>query len=170
MKKIFKIGCTIVLLMVMLVERLSVEAYAFSDSAKAKLPNTTYYVQSNVWQSTTHWRATHSYKVSAKLYRGKALDEIATASTIKTTWSGSATGVAISISGTYGVATGGGSISTTGNKGFSGSWENTNTWISDISGTFKISGLPLYGTLSNTAFAVKDGVKATATAECFRVY
>lgn len=140
----------------------SVVAFAYSDSAKAKLPNTTYYVQSNVWQSNTYFWQTHSFRVSAKLYKTSACKTTLKASSIKTSWSFSPTGVGVSCKGV--------SAGSTNSKGFSGSWTNKNAWISDMSGTFKISGVPLYSSFSNTALAIKSGVKATATADCFRFY
>lgn len=137
--------------------------FAYSDSTKANLPNTSYYVQSNVWQSTTTqaWQ-TNSFKVSAKLYGQVACVTTKNASTIKTSWSFSPSGVGVSCKGV--------SAGTASGKGFSGYWQNTNTWISDMSGTFSISGVPLYSSFTNTATAIKDGVKATATADCFRFW
>lgn len=137
-------------------------ASAYSDSVKANLPNTSYYVQSNVWQSATAFYETHSFMVSAKLYTSSACTTTAKASSIKTSWAFSPTGVGVSCKAV--------SAGTTNSNGFSGSWTNTNAWISDMSGTFKISGAPLYSSFTNTALAVKDGVKATATADCFRFY
>ena len=160
-KKIF----SLIMAIFMVATAFSSNVYAFDDSVSAQLKGTNYYVQSNVWMSTTHWRWTHSYKVSAKLYKDKSLKETANANTIKSTWNFKATGIGVSLSGEYGGVSAGAA-----KNGFSGSWENNNTWISDMSGTFKISGFPICGTLSNTAFAIKNGAKAQATAECFRVY
>lgn len=140
----------------------SVNAKAYSDSEKAKLPGTNYHVQSNVWQSNTYFWETHSFKTSAKLYTSSSCTTTTKAKTIKTSFAFAPTGVGISCKG---VSTG-----NVSGKGFSGSWENSNAWISDMSGTFKISGVPLYSTFQNSAFALKDGVKATAVAECFRFY
>ena len=140
----------------------NVNAYAYSDTEKAKLPKTKFYVQSNVWQSNTYFWQTHNFKVSAKLYKGSGCKKTAKAKTIKTTYS-------LSVSG-LGVSVGGVSAGTADGAGFSGSWKNTNAWISDMSGTFKIKGIPLYSNFSNSAFALKDGVKATASASCFRFY
>ena len=137
-------------------------ASAYSDTAKANLPNTSYYVQSNVWQSNTYFWESHSFKVSAKLYTSSACSTTAKASTIKTSWAFTPSGIGVSCKAV--------SAGTTNSNGFSGSWTNTNAWISDMSGTFKISGAPLYSSFTNTAFVMKSGVKATATADCFRFY
>lgn len=138
-------------------------SFAYNASSQAKLPNTNYYVQSNVWQSFTWFFQTHSFAVSAKLFKGAPSNGVRqSADRIKTTWSFSPTGIGVSVKGvSAGIPSG---------AGFSGSWENTNAWISDISGTFKISGVPLYSNFSNTAFALKSGVKATTSANCFRFY
>jgi len=137
----------------------SMPVFAYSSSSTVSLPGGSYKVQANVWQSNTYFWQNHSFAVSAKLYTKSGATTKAT--TIKTTWSFSATGVGLSISGVSG-ATGGGN--------FSGSWTNSNAWISDMSGSFKIGGAPLYSNFNNTAFALKSGVKAQATASCFRFY
>lgn len=134
-------------------------AAAYSKSAVAKLPNSNYKVQSNVWQSNHYFFQTHQWAVSAKLYTNEGAR--ATAQRIKTTYSFKATGIGVSASGVSG-NTGGGT--------FSGSWENRNSWISDMSGTFKLGGLPLYSNFSNDAFALRQGIKATASASVFRFY
>ena len=162
--KLQKILKRIVVLLVVVVCLISNSStvHAFSSTQKTKLPNTTYYLQSNVWQSNTLWWSAHEFKVSAKLYTSSECTTIAKASTIKTTWTYTPYGVAVSTPYfSAGIPTG---------NGFTGSWTNTNAWISDMSGTYKNAGGVIYSTLSNSAMAVKDGVKATVMAECLRLY
>ncbi len=130
------------------------------DSGTAQLPKTNYYVQSNVYQSGVAFYKTHEFVVSAKLYEYNG--SIKTAKWIKTEWNFTVTGL--------GVSCGNLSVGSISGNGFHGSWENNNAWISDMSGTFKIKGLPLRSTLSNTATALCDGVKASTTAEVSRWY
>lgn len=138
-------------------------AFAYSDSSEAKLPGTNWHLQSNVWQSNTYFWQTHSFMVSAKLFNGPVKNGIRlNAERISTSWSFKATGICVSVGNV--------SAGTPSGASFSGSWTNWNTWISDMSGTFKISGLPLYSNFTNTAFAIKSGTKATTTASCFRLY
>lgn len=138
------------------------ETYAFSDSCKARLGQTTYYVQSNVWQSNTGFMWTHSYKVSAKLYANSSCSTTTKASVIKTSYQFTPAGLGVSAKNV--------SFATCIGNGFSGNYTVKNSWISDVAGTFKISGFPLYSSFTNTAYALKSGVKATATADCFRIY
>lgn len=135
---------------------------AYSDSNKANLPGTKNYIQSNVWQSFTAFYQTHSFKVSAKCFTSKECKKQTKAKTIKTSFSFVPTGIGVSCTGV--------SVGNISGNGFSGSYENTNASISDISGTFKIKGAPLYSTFSNSAYALKDGVKAITVAEVFRFY
>lgn len=132
---------------------------AYSKSSEANLPNSNWKIQSNVWQSATPFYGTHEWAVSAKMFTKSGTR--VNAERIKTTYNFNATGIGVSVSGVSG-STGGGR--------FSGSWENGNAWISDVSGTFKLGGAPLYSNFSNEAFALKSGVKASTSATVFRVY
>lgn len=158
LKKLF--GMSLACVLCVLAFNESIRAY--SDSNKANLPGTKNYIQSNVWQSFTAFYETHSFKVSAKCFTSKECNKQTKAKTIRTSFSFVATGVGVSC---YGVSAG-----NVSGKGFSGSYENSNASISDISGTFKVKGAPLYSTFSNSAYALKDGVKAISVAEVFRFY
>lgn len=158
LKKLVGISLVGVLCVLSLSQKIS----AYSDSNKANLPGTKNYIQSNVWQSFTAFYQTHSFKVSAKCFSSKECTKQTKAKTIRTSFSFVPTGIGVSC---YGVSAG----NISGN-GFSGSFENSNASISDIGGTFKIKGAPLYSTFSNSAYALKDGVKAITVAEVFRFY
>lgn len=157
LKKLLSVGAVATLLL----SNSAVNAFAYSDSASANLPNSSWKVQSNVWQSNTAFYQTHSFAVSAKLLN-KSTNKAVNAERIKTTYSFGATGVGVSVKGVSS-----GSMS---GSSFSGSWENKNAWISDMSGTFKLGGAPLWSSFNNSAFALKSGVKATSNASVFRFY
>lgn len=162
MEKIWKSKKILSIMIVCLISvSASLPAFAYSSSSEANLPNSNWKIQSNVWQSGRGVFWTQRFVVSAKLLN-RHTDDPVMADRIRTTWLFSATGIGVSIRN---VSTGNMCGST-----FSGYWENTNSWISDMSGTFRLSGLPLWSTFNNTAFALKSGVKATTSTSVFRFY
>jgi hypothetical protein len=134
-------------------------ASAYSDSVTdsiSGLPGNE--IQSNIWMSNTYFYQTQRYQVSAKFlgYNPPNADRIKTAWTIK------ANGLGVSIGGVSGGTASGNTLS--------GTWTNYNNWISDYSGSYNISGVPISGSGNNTASFLAKGVKQGATASIFRFY
>jgi hypothetical protein len=134
-------------------------ASAYSDSVTdsiSQLPGND--IQSNIWMSATAFYDTQRYQVSAKFLGYNPPN----ADWIKTAWSIKANGLGVSIGGVSGGTASGNELS--------GTWTNTNNWISDYSGSYNISGIPISGSGNNTASFLARGVKQGATASIFRWY
>jgi hypothetical protein len=134
-------------------------ASAYSDSVTSnisQLPGNS--IQSNIWMSSTAFYNTQQYQVSAKFLGTNPPN----ADWVKTAWTIKANGLGVSIGGVSG--------GTANENTLSGTWTNTNTWISDYSGSYTISGVPISGSGSNTASFLARGVKKGATASVFRWY
>lgn len=131
---------------------------AHSDTTTHKLPSVPgHSIQSNCWFSHV-WNSysAQEFKVSAKLLGAKAPQQI------KTAWNFTATGLGVSVSG-VGACLGGNTY---------GSYiVNTKKQkVASHSGSFKLSGVPLWGNLSNTASVIVGGASGSASASCSRVY
>ncbi|KGX89839.1 hypothetical protein N781_08970 [Pontibacillus halophilus JSM 076056 = DSM 19796] len=134
-------------------------AFAYSDSNSAGVPGlSSHEIESNVWISTGAYFQTQSYQVSAK-FLGQNPDY---GDWVKTAWDISASGLGVSIGGVSG--------GTASGNHLTGTWTNNDTWISDYSGTYNISGVPYKGTATNTASVFVDGTKASSTASTTRLY
>ncbi|KSU60350.1 hypothetical protein AS034_16025 [[Bacillus] enclensis] len=115
-------------------------------------------IQSNIWMSATAFYQTQRYQVSAKFLGYNPPN----ADWVKTAWNIKANGLGVSIGGVSGGTASGNELS--------GTWTNYNNWISDYSGSYNISGVPISGSGNNTANFLALGVKDSATASIFRWY
>ncbi|MEW3994906.1 hypothetical protein [Bacillus altitudinis] len=132
---------------------------AYSDSSKESIPQLKgNSIQSNAWMSNTNFLQKQSFKVSAKFLGNNPPK----ANWVKTSYNIEANGIGVSLKGASAGSTSGNSLS--------GTWTNKNAWISDIAGSYKISGAPLTGSLNNTASFLARGVKRSTTASIFRLY
>ncbi|MGP7818813.1 hypothetical protein [Niallia sp. 01092] len=134
-------------------------ASAYSDQTTVPIPELSgNSIQSNAWMSNTAFYQKQSYQVSAKFlgYNPPNADWVKTAWTIK------ANGLGVSIGGVSG--------GTANDNTLTGTWTNYNTWISDYSGSYSISGVPISGGADNTASFLARGVKRSASASIFRWY
>lgn len=134
-------------------------ASAYSDSVTEDIPQLKgNSIQSNAWMSTGAFYQTQSYQVSAKFLGNNPPN----ADWVKTAWTIKANGLGVSIGGVSGGTTSGNTLT--------GTWTNNNTWISDYSGSYNISGIPISGGADNTASFLAQGVKRSASASVFRLY
>jgi hypothetical protein len=134
-------------------------AHAYTDSVTDPISQLSgNEIQSNIWMSATAFYETQRYQVSAKFLGYNPPN----ADWIKTAWTLKANGLGVSIGGVSGGTASGNTLS--------GTWTNTNNWISDYSGSYNISGVPISGSGSNTASFLAKGVKQGATASIFRFY
>ncbi|MFJ6413846.1 hypothetical protein CHI12_11155 [Terribacillus saccharophilus] len=137
----------------------STTASAYADSNSASIPGLpNHSIQSNVWHGTASFFNTQSYQVSAKFLGTNP----GYADWVKTAWTINANGLGVSIGGISGGTASGNTLS--------GTWTNWDAWISDYSGTYNISGVPISGSANNTASVFVDGTKAASTASIFRFY
>ncbi|EJR83351.1 MULTISPECIES: hypothetical protein [Bacillus cereus group] len=134
-------------------------ASAYSDSVTENIPQLPgNSIQSNIWMSATAFNQKQSYQVSAK-FIGKNPPN---ADWVKTAWAIKANGLGVSIGGVSGGTSNGNTLT--------GTWTNTNTWISDYAGSYNISGVPISGGGDNTASFLAKGVKRSASSSIFRLY
>lgn len=115
-------------------------------------------IQANAWMSNTNVYQKQSYKASAKFLGSNPSN----ADWVKTAWKIKASGVGVSIGGISGGTSSGNELS--------GTWTNTNTWISDYAGSYKISGIAISGSMDNSASFLAKGVKRGAATSIFRLY
>ncbi|MFS0657151.1 hypothetical protein [Bacillus sp. 179-C3.3 HS] len=134
-------------------------AHAKSNTSTEKIPQLKgNSIQSNAWMSNTNFLQKQSFKVSAKFLGNNPKK----ASWVKTSYTIEANGIGVSLKGV--------SSGTASGNSLSGTWTNKNAWISDLAGSYKISGAPLTGSLNNTASFLAKGVKRSTTASIFRLY
>lgn len=155
--KLKKLRVGIATILIAAISTVPVFAGSIQNTANSHVPgfDASHYITSAVSISDTYVGYTQYYQVSA-YYHGS---NPGNASMIKTAWSISASGIAVSIGGVTG---------STGGNSFSGSWTNTNAYISSYSGSYNISGFAVTGTASNTASLLVSGVPTAATASVFR--
>ncbi|MGD6818783.1 hypothetical protein [Metabacillus sp. 84] len=134
-------------------------ASAYSDSTTEPIPQLSgNSIQSNAWMSNTAFYQKQSYQVSAKFLGTNPPN----ADWVKTAWTIKANGLGVSIGGISGGTSNGSTLT--------GTWTNSNTWISDYAGSYSISGVPISGGTDNTASFLAKGVKRSASASIFRFY
>ena len=132
---------------------------AYSDTNTEKIPQLSgNSIQSNVWMTSKNSFHKQSWEVSAKFLGTNP----SYADWVKTAWTFKANGLGVSIGGVSGGTASGNTLT--------GTWTNTNAWISDYGGSYNISGLPITGSGNNTASFLAKGVKRSATASIFRFY
>lgn len=130
---------------------------AYSDSTTYNIPRVAgHSIKSDCWFEHKGAWSPQQFKVSAKLIGGKPSQQI------KTSWDFEATGIGVSVSG-VGACIG-------GNKYGSYLTNTKGQKIASHSGSFKLSGLPMWGRLANTASVKVAGVSASASASCSRFY
>jgi hypothetical protein len=109
--------------------------------------------------SATAFNQKQSYQVSAKFIGNNPPN----ADWVKTAWAIKANGLGVSIGGVSGGTSNGNTLT--------GTWTNTNTWISDYAGSYNISGVPISVGGDNTASFLAKGVKRSASSSIFfRLY